>query len=73
MTNLEAASRGDLALYNTREAAEYLRCSASTVRRLIRCDLLVPDMRGGTDNRKSHIFKLKTLETHVDRAKRLKR
>lgn len=69
----DAAARGELALYTTREAAKYLRCSASTIRRLIRGSVLSPDMPGGVENRKTHIFKLKTLEAYVDRQKRPKR
>ena len=73
MDSESPGSRGELALYTTQEAAAYLRCSPSTIRRLIRGDCLIPDMRGGTENRKSHIFKLRTLETYVDRQKRPKR
>lgn len=71
--DIEAAKRGDLALYSTREAAAYLRMSPSTIRRLIAGGRLTPDMLGGVDNRKSHIFRRQTLEAYVSKPARARR
>ena len=64
---LDLAAMGKLALYTTPEAARYLGCSTSSIRRLIRGCRIVPDMLGGTENRKCHVFKLATLEAYVVR------
>ena len=62
--DIDAAKRGDLAMYTTREAAAFLRMSPASIRRLVMSCLLKPDMMSGK-GRKSHLFTLDTLKTFV--------
>ena len=66
--DLDAARRGELRYYTTREAAAYLRLTVPALIKNLNKGILVPIVRGGPGMpRRNHLFDLEGMDAFIGR------